>query len=362
MGCKNSTVKGADKSKTAAVAPRAAEKPKSGVPADDATHITVISTPAAATPTPPPPLEPRPVKEDAAKEEAVEEKADGERAAEKQIAEEEATVAKAEVATAPEQVDPAELPAVASPPENLEGTPAAPEGTEAPTPAAPASHVATAPAEEDDLPPQEQRRPAAATAPIHQSRQTQCIADLNNSHYVGPGPAETFPIDNIYRCFEEGNGLLFRLVNRKRHMWAFYNDTVEYMMRVSVTFGPESRITALDDTHTTTMNVETGECTLFLEVPPGETRQFMRGEYNGFTTSYDAEPLENLDEKLEAAHDDPVLQPLEFTAIGQDGANESNGNAVHDEAFSSATRVHLMEADPTPEEPEVDLKKRREEA
>ncbi|CAG9573198.1 conserved hypothetical protein [Leishmania major strain Friedlin] len=112
-----------------------------------------------------------------------------------------------------------------------------------------------------------------------------------SSPYVGPGPAVEFPINHVYRCFDVENGLLFRLVNNKRHIWAFYNDTSEYMMRISVTFGPESSIKALGSARQVSFDKETGQCQLMLDVAPGETQNFMRGEYNGFYTCYDASPI-----------------------------------------------------------------------
>ncbi|KAG5506491.1 hypothetical protein JKF63_05994 [Porcisia hertigi] len=122
---------------------------------------------------------------------------------------------------------------------------------------------------------------------LHQESQIHRVVK-GGPPYAGPGPAVEFPIDRIYRCFDEGNGLLFRLVNDACHMWAFYNDTAEYMMRVSVTFGPGSSIEALGNARQTMLNEETGECRLEMYVAPGETLRFLRGEYNGFITCYDA--------------------------------------------------------------------------
>ncbi|KAG5480043.1 hypothetical protein LSCM1_06465 [Leishmania martiniquensis] len=167
------------------------------------------------------------------------------------------------------------------------------------------SAVATAPAEEvsdgstqgtgkpyeslTSTDPAQQRLLTAV--PLHQESQIHRIVD-KDSPYAGPGPAAEFPIDHIYRCFDQQNGLLFRLVNDKRHLWAFYNDTTDYVMRVTVTFGPESSISALGKTRLTVLNEDTGECRLVLDVAPGETQRFMRGEYNGFITCYDASPIE----------------------------------------------------------------------
>lgn len=382
MGCENSTAKSADDKKTAprqhnskaaaqkssekkptsykAAEKKPAEKSKGGVPADDATHITVNPTPVSTSPAAPAPLEPQPQEE---------EKVPGEKTAEDKKAADETS----EVATAPEEVvmvDPAEEPAI---PAVVTETPVAVdlpvnqeehfvplEAPAATAAAAAAAQLATAPEGDEDVSPNfDPHRRRSTAAPIHQASQTQRVADPN-SPYAGPGPAATFPIDNIYRCFEEENGLLFRLVSKKRHMWAFYNDTTEYLMKVSVTFGPESSVTALDDTKTTAVNAETGECTLVLEVPPSETKRFMRGEYNGFTTSYDANPVGGFDDTLEAPLDEPVMQPLEFAK--RDAASDCCGNVALEDASDNGTRIHFMEEDPSKEEPEDDLKKRHEEA
>ncbi|KAG5480763.1 hypothetical protein CUR178_05898 [Leishmania enriettii] len=166
------------------------------------------------------------------------------------------------------------------------------------------SAVATAPAEEvSDSSTERAEEPVEEQATdssqhrqlnamsLHQESQIHRMVD-KNSPYVGPGPTAEFPIDHVYRCFDQQNGLLFRLVNNKRHMWAFYNDTTDYMMRVTVTFGPESSISALGKTRQTVLDEETGECRLVLDLEPGETQKFMRGEYNGFITCYDASPIE----------------------------------------------------------------------
>lgn len=156
------------------------------------------------------------------------------------------------------------------------------------------------------------QRSRSPVPPLHQASQTQHVADANLA-YAGPGPSKAFTTDHIYRCFDERNGLLFRLVNDRQRTWAFYNDAAEYMMHVSVTFGPESAITALGNTRKTVLNEETGECRLELGVRPGEMQPFMRGEYNGFTTCYDATPVQD---EAAAAQTAPVA----VAAVQADGS------------------------------------------
>ncbi|KPI88160.1 hypothetical protein ABL78_2737 [Leptomonas seymouri] len=338
MGCKNSTTKSADdkKSRSQYKAQAPAEKPKNSLPSADVTQITMSPTVAA-------PLKPESVKE-SEKKEATEERA----------------VARAGEGVAagdrPNSLagGPAVLSAAAKErkPEE-ESAPAAALGLYAvatPAPilasAVPVPQVATAPEEEDILSCERGRR--ASVPLIYQRSQSLRVKDPN-SPYVGPGPTATFPIENIYRCFEKDNGLLFRLVNKKRHIWAFYNDTTEYMMRVRVTFGPESSITPLSDTQVPTRNIETGECTLVLAVPPGETKMFMRGEYNGFITCYDAVPLDSVDEMV-------------GVPMGRlHGTKDAGSGAPLRNLSGDSTRIHFLESDPSVEEPQNDLKKRREE-
>lgn len=116
------------------------------------------------------------------------------------------------------------------------------------------------------------------------------MTNWDSGLFKGPGFAGQFSPDNVYRCFPEGNGLLFRLVDRRHHLWAFYNDTKNYDMHVCVTFGHESVITPFEKTRKEVINEETGSCILEAHVPPGQLLLFMRGEYNGFRTVYEAVP------------------------------------------------------------------------
>ncbi|KAK7197729.1 hypothetical protein NESM_000725100 [Novymonas esmeraldas] len=267
-----STPAAAAKSKQPPPPPQQQPAKKSAVPADDATHLSVSDQEPAPAATAPVAAAPHKAEaEDAAAHEPI----------------------------ASEEKD--ETPAAAVPVE---------EAGAATAPAEETSESSEAKEEAEHVPQQtaahtQQRRSTAAA--LHQENQTQRMADAN-SPYVGPGPTEEFPIDNIYRCFDEENGLLFRVVNNRRHMWAFYNDTTDYVMRVSVTFGPESSIKALGNTRQTVLDDETGECRLELDVAPGETQKFMRGEYNGFTTCYDACPLD------EDADEDGAHEGVEETA------------------------------------------------
>lgn len=121
--------------------------------------------------------------------------------------------------------------------------------------------------------------------------QTQNLVSSWEQNFKGPGLPSDIKPDQVYRCFDQGNGLLFRVVDQGRRTWAFYNDTSNYVMNIYVTFGHESSITALDRTKKVILNEETGSCRLEATVQPGKTILFMRGEYNGFKTVYEADPL-----------------------------------------------------------------------
>lgn len=121
--------------------------------------------------------------------------------------------------------------------------------------------------------------------------QTHNLVSSWEHNFKGPGVAPGIKADQVYRCFDEGNGLLFRVVDQGRRTWAFYNDTSNYNMKIFVTFGHESSISAMGPTKKIVLNEETGSCRLEATVQPGKTILFMAGEYNGFKTVYEADPL-----------------------------------------------------------------------
>ncbi|EKF30136.1 hypothetical protein MOQ_006059 [Trypanosoma cruzi marinkellei] len=105
--------------------------------------------------------------------------------------------------------------------------------------------------------------------------------------FLGPGPSTNVRYDKIFCCFNEGNGLLFRLVDEIHHTWAYYNDTMEYTMHITVTFGRESRVEAIGKAECIIMDAASGICSIDLLLPPGGTELFMCGEYNGFCGHYE---------------------------------------------------------------------------
>ncbi|ORC88952.1 calpain-like cysteine peptidase [Trypanosoma theileri] len=99
----------------------------------------------------------------------------------------------------------------------------------------------------------------------------------------------TFKGDEVVKGFNEGNGLLFRIVNRKKKQWAYYNDTTQYEMHVKVTFGEDCDIKALGKTHLE--RLDSGEYVATVVVYPRETEMFIEGRVNGFKVKMDALPL-----------------------------------------------------------------------
>lgn len=96
--------------------------------------------------------------------------------------------------------------------------------------------------------------------------------------------------NEVFKCFKDnGNGLLFRIVNDEDKTWAFYNDTLSYYMTVKVVFGKDSEITPLGKT-VMERDAETGGFKCELMIPPTETEPFIKGTPNGFKIAYEANP------------------------------------------------------------------------
>lgn len=101
----------------------------------------------------------------------------------------------------------------------------------------------------------------------------------------------TFKGDEVVKGFERENGLLFRIVKRKKghQTWAFYNDTTQYNMRINVTFAPGCELTALG--HTKVVKEPSGEWVATVIVTPGKTEMFVEGKIEGFKSNMDAYPV-----------------------------------------------------------------------
>ncbi|CAD2221675.1 META domain containing protein [Angomonas deanei] len=110
-------------------------------------------------------------------------------------------------------------------------------------------------------------------------------------HPNGPGPSYKGTYFN--KCFKnQGNGLLFRIVNEPEKKWAYYNDTENYTMTVTGYFGARSSIRPLGKSK---MSNENGKYVVTVTVEPGQTEMFIEGTVNGFQVSYNAEAAGGVD-------------------------------------------------------------------
>ncbi|EAN85448.1 putative calpain-like cysteine peptidase [Trypanosoma cruzi] len=101
----------------------------------------------------------------------------------------------------------------------------------------------------------------------------------------------TFEGPTVVKCFKDnGNGLLFRIVNEEKKQWAFYNDTKEYNMNVKAAFGKDSKVEPLGSTKME-KDEATGEFKCEVQVPPLATVLFVEGEPNGYKLNFEANPV-----------------------------------------------------------------------
>ncbi|CAD2216962.1 hypothetical protein AGDE_10008 [Angomonas deanei] len=120
---------------------------------------------------------------------------------------------------------------------------------------------------------------------------------LSNDHPIEPEyensqPDNTLvsPKAKVYKCFKKnGNGLLFRLVDEENQLWAFYNDTAEYLMRATVRFSAGQNYKPSDDAQAYEDSEEPGGTILIMDIPPLTTRVFLYGLPTDFEVSFAAE-------------------------------------------------------------------------
>ncbi|KPA82004.1 hypothetical protein ABB37_03181 [Leptomonas pyrrhocoris] len=134
--------------------------------------------------------------------------------------------------------------------------------------------------------------PAAAAAAAQPLPAVPVPEELPMYAHGHPDPTIMPHIDEVYKCFKEhGNGLLFRLVDKTHHRWAFYNDTTDVVASVKVAFHPRARIELLGKAEAAT-EPETGTVVYTLRVEPLETAVFVQGDVDVFTTSFMAEHIQ----------------------------------------------------------------------
>ncbi|CBZ26170.1 receptor-type adenylate cyclase a-like protein [Leishmania mexicana MHOM/GT/2001/U1103] len=97
--------------------------------------------------------------------------------------------------------------------------------------------------------------------------------------------------DEVSPCFEGGNGLLFRIIDKATKRWAFYNDTIDFVMHVYFSVGRTSAVKwGPGVAGKVTQAEETGRYEGELIVPPLATEVLMTGRVNGYTMRYCATP------------------------------------------------------------------------
>ncbi|CAJ16336.1 calpain-like protein fragment, putative [Trypanosoma brucei gambiense DAL972] len=101
--------------------------------------------------------------------------------------------------------------------------------------------------------------------------------------------------DEIAKGFNEGNGLLFRIVNSSTGRWAYYNDTLDYDMHVKVTFSEDCKIKALGKAKLERLS--SGESVVTVVVKPCATELFIEGTVNGYKAKMDAIPITDGDRR-----------------------------------------------------------------
>lgn len=99
--------------------------------------------------------------------------------------------------------------------------------------------------------------PRPAAAPSATSKQPALKKDAGRFPADAPadyGRNPTFlngkpniPFNFAYPCFEEENGLMFRLVDESAKIWAFYNDSTKLSVTVYMSFGEKSVLTPIGD-------------------------------------------------------------------------------------------------------------------
>ncbi|EPY18906.1 hypothetical protein STCU_09714 [Strigomonas culicis] len=119
------------------------------------------------------------------------------------------------------------------------------------------------------------------------------VAPSNDVAFVSGRP--NVPYTNKYKCFKNnGNGLLFRLVDEDKKMWYFYNDTREYKMIATIEFADRASVETLGKTQVLGAPEDNPEGVILrLEIEPGDTEPFIQGDASNYRLSFSAEPVNN---------------------------------------------------------------------
>ncbi|CAD2216961.1 hypothetical protein AGDE_11622 [Angomonas deanei] len=110
--------------------------------------------------------------------------------------------------------------------------------------------------------------------------------------YLHQGPDRTVipNLSRVFRCFKEhGNGLLFRLVDDRNHIWGFYNDTEEFVMTANVRLPPDTDVKLAPGV--TVANDEENFVVATVMVQPLATAPFLVGDPPIYDLTFSAAPV-----------------------------------------------------------------------
>lgn len=139
---------------------------------------------------------------------------------------------------------------------------------------------------------------ASTYQPTYQPSPAPPTAAVEKPSRKPPGPSPpppvfwngkpSVPFQHAYRCFQEGNGLLFRVVDENTGTWSFYNDTIHYTMTATIEIGRKSVFTTLDGAQVP-YNNRTKQYEGELVIPPLTTKRLLQGKIKGFNLAYTAD-------------------------------------------------------------------------
>ncbi|KAK7196155.1 receptor-type adenylate cyclase a-like protein [Novymonas esmeraldas] len=121
------------------------------------------------------------------------------------------------------------------------------------------------------------------------SRTEEPVKEVREAAAVYLNGAPSVIGDEVSACFEEGNGLLFRVIDKAAKRWAFYNDTKDFIMHVHFSVGRSSVVEWGPGIVGKVTQVEsTGRYEGELLVAPLATEVLMTGRVNGYSMRYSA--------------------------------------------------------------------------
>lgn len=86
----------------------------------------------------------------------------------------------------------------------------------------------------------------------------------------------SYPCTKVFKGFKDkGNGLVFLLVDEEAEKWAFYNDTLDYIITLTVKFGPNSVYEVSEKTSVSNDPDVLGGTVCVITVPPLATELFI---------------------------------------------------------------------------------------